>query len=153
MKVKMLTFLCLMALFSVSSPIVSAQVQYKIHFNNIVCVNPWNVQMREDFLDLAVPLYWAYSYGSHGEPVPPERQRYTYPSSRKYSGGGDFAMDGRSTTNYFKNMSFDKFPNDMLNPARYKEIAGSPNASINDRFYMTYKNKPREGMVLPVRGG
>src|SRR5207237_1336011 len=52
------------------------------------------------------------------------------------------------------NMSFDNFPNHLLDPARFKNQPemGKPRSFHNDRLYITFKNAPRDGMVLPMIG-
>ncbi len=104
---------------------------YSIYFNKIICVNPWRSPLSGSKQSTAGTVIGAFmtasGRGTKGDTWNDELTLYW---DNKKSGDVDF-----------------------LDAKFMSSLTGSSGGLHNDRFYITYKDKAREGMVLPLRGG
>ncbi len=143
---KLIILLPLAALLLLAQP---AAAQYKIYFNKILCMNTWNTIMPSEVAGFIEPVMDKFPDKRSMPANIANSDART--KSDWYAANPNYLSKDR--TFYYPNMSMANFPDGLLNMSKFTKVTGKAGANSNDRFYMTYKEEARQGMVLPVRGG
>lgn len=103
---------------------------YRVHFNRIICVNPLLLAKERQFNTIT-------------EVVELFQKQCNRPME------GNFL--NKALTMYWDNKKTTDVP--YLSETYLAGLTGTAGSIHNDKFYITYKDVPREGMVLPLHGG